>query len=98
MNEVKGQEVRTSSMVPGADARYLTYGRLNGRFEYNKNIYHGKWERYSDGTSRLVKYVEPRVKPSALLSSSNSEMMVSLRMMKIMLKDMSKVCSNAFIK
>lgn len=72
MNEVKGQEVRTSSMVPGADARYLTYGRLNGRFEYNKNIYHGKWERYSDGTSRLVKYVEPRVKPSALLSSSNS--------------------------
>ena len=60
MNEVKGQEVRTSNMGPGADARYLTYGRLNGRFEYNKNIYHGKWERYSDGTSRLVKYVEPR--------------------------------------
>ena len=36
MNEVKGQEVRTSNMGPGADARYLTYGRLNGRLSIIK--------------------------------------------------------------
>lgn len=51
---------------------YLTYGQLNGRLENAKPTYQIKLETYSDGTSRLIRYKNSRVKSNHLLSSSSS--------------------------
>lgn len=62
----RGRNQKVSSHV------YLTYVQLKRRLENAKPTYKIKLEAYSDGSSRLIRYKNSRVKSNHLLSSPNS--------------------------